>query len=74
MKSFVEKPQANIEDIDAMAVIKSVWQKYDKDGQGYLNQIECRHFVEKYLKINFDVQEIPEKVFQEWYKELNKNG
>ena len=57
-----------------MEVIKNVWQKYDKDGTGYLSQEEARHFIEKYCKDRHNIKDIPERAFQEWYKELNRHG
>jgi hypothetical protein len=57
-----------------MDIIRSVWQKYDKDGQGYMNRVETQHFVDKYFRDNHGINVIPQKIFNEWFRALDKNG
>jgi len=35
---------------EVTTLIKSIWQRYDKDGNGYLSKTEARHFAERFFK------------------------
>lgn len=59
-----------------MKVIRQIWQRYDKDGNGYLNKVEAKHFCEKYYRhsdegVHFDENE---SIFNDWFKTLDQDG
>jgi hypothetical protein len=35
---------------EVTTLIRSIWQRYDKDGNGYLSKTEARHFAERFFK------------------------
>ena len=60
--------------MDVIDIIRTAWQKYDRDGQGYLDLIEAKHFIGKYCRERLGIPSVPEKVFGDWYQSLNRNG
>lgn len=60
-----------------MGLIRKIWSRYDKEGNGYLNKIEAKHFVDKYFKYHHDslkLQIVDEAIFNDWFKSLDDDG
>ena len=57
-------------------IIRSIWQKYDSQGNGYLTRHEAEHFCKTYFKYSQPegVSELSEHVFHRWFETLDSDG
>jgi Ca2+-binding EF-hand superfamily protein len=51
-----------------------IWSQYDKDGHGYLDRLEAKHFVDKYFKMTQERKYVDETLFGEWFRSLDADG
>lgn len=58
-----------------MSLIRQIWQRYDKDGHGYMSKVEAKHFCDRYFKHEDEgVKVVDERIFNEWFKTLDRDG
>ena len=59
-----------------LGLIRQIWSRYDKDGNGYLNKIEAKDFVDKYFKYHdpLKLQIVDDAIFSDWFKSLDDDG
>lgn len=55
-------------------LIRSIWSRYDRDGNGYLSKTEARHFADRFFKNSKDEITVTDNDFNKWFKILDCDG
>lgn len=58
-------------------ILRQLWQQYDKNGNGFVNMNEVKHFVQRYVKQQEKLLgeiTVTDDEFHQWFREIDAGG
>lgn len=55
-------------------LIRRIWQQYGVEGNGLMDCVEARHFVNQHMSDYKGISVVPEHLFKEWFSKLDRDG